>query len=152
MRVSTDPADPIQDTETVEAAEARVASQYENALKMVALKQLEPAKDALQRLLQEPLLTGQVASGNLTMMRQLRFVALKNLAALLAAEDADPSRARALDLYTEAANLDGGDLLLWNKLGLLVRSGPVLRYDACRPCAVSSDEHSRRTSTCTSTH
>lgn len=74
---------------------------------------------ALQRLLEEPLLTGQIASGNLTMMRQLRFLVLKNLAGLLAVESQD-RRMEALGLYSEAAALDGGDLMLWNKLGLLV--------------------------------
>ncbi len=80
---------------------------------------------ALQQLLEEPLLTGKIASGNLTMMRQLRFLVLKNLAALLAAEGKD-RHMEALGLYSEAAALDGGDLMLWSKLGLLVWRGCMM--------------------------
>ena len=45
---------------------------------------------------------------------------LKNLAAVLAAEEG--TAAQALGLYGEAATLDGGDIVLWNRMGTLVRA------------------------------
>ncbi len=43
---------------------------------------------------------------------------LKNLAAVLAAEEG--TAAQALGLYGQAAMLDGGDIVLWNRMGSLV--------------------------------
>ena len=43
---------------------------------------------------------------------------LKNLAAVLAAEEG--TAAQALALYGEAAMLDDGDIVLWNRMGALV--------------------------------
>ena len=45
---------------------------------------------------------------------------LKNLAAVLAAEDG--TAAQALGLYGQAATLDAGDIVLWNRMGALVRA------------------------------
>ena len=56
-------------------------------------------------------------------LRQVRFLVLKNLAAALAAEDG--TAAQALGLYGQAALLDGGDIVLWNRMGTLV-CGPTL--------------------------
>ena len=44
---------------------------------------------------------------------------LKNLAAVLAEEAG--SAAEALRLYGEAVQLDAGDIVLWNRMGTLVR-------------------------------
>ena len=52
---------------------------------------------------------------------QLRYLVLKNLASLLAAEDA--SAPRALSLYAQALMLDDGDSVVWNHMGTLV--GPA---------------------------
>ena len=49
---------------------------------------------------------------------------LKNLAAVLAAEEG--TAAQALGLYGQAAMLDGGDIVLWNRMGTLVRVCIVL--------------------------
>ena len=49
---------------------------------------------------------------------QLRYLVLKNLASLLAAEDA--SAPRALSLYAQALMLDDGDSVVWNHMGTLV--------------------------------
>ena len=53
--------------------------------------------------------------------RQLSYGTLfsKNLASLLAAEDA--SAPRALSLYAQALMLDDGDSVVWNHMGTLVR-------------------------------
>ena len=51
---------------------------------------------------------------------QLRYLVLKNLASLLAAEDA--SAPRALSLYAQALMLDDEDSVVWNHMGTLVRS------------------------------
>ena len=51
---------------------------------------------------------------------QLRYLVLKNLASLLAAEDA--SAPRALSLYAQALMLDDGDSVVWNHMGTLVRA------------------------------
>lgn len=44
---------------------------------------------------------------------------MKNLAAVLAEDDS--TAAEALKLYGEAAQLDNGDIVLWNRMGTLVR-------------------------------
>ena len=49
----------------------------------------------------------------------MRFLVLKNLAAVLAEEPG--SAEKALGLYGDAAQLDGGDIVLWNRMGTLVR-------------------------------
>ena len=52
------------------------------------------------------------------MSAQVRFLVLKNLAAVLAEDNG--SAAEALGLYGAAAQLDGGDIVLWNRMGSLV--------------------------------
>ena len=48
----------------------------------------------------------------------VRYVVLKNLAILLAKRQA--TAAKALDLFTEAAMIDGSDVLVWNHFSSLV--------------------------------
>ena len=48
----------------------------------------------------------------------VRYVVLKNLAILLAKRQA--TAAKALDLFTEAAIIDGSDVLVWNHFSSLV--------------------------------
>lgn len=74
---------------------------------------------AFEVLLQEPLLATPRKVGRPTLPAQVRFLALKNLAALLAADDA--TAPRALELYAEALRLDAGDVVLWHRMGVLVR-------------------------------
>lgn len=50
--------------------------------------------------------------------KQLKHLALKNLAALLA--EGDESAMRALQLYGQALLLDDGDAVVWNRMGTLV--------------------------------
>lgn len=79
---------------------------------------------ALEGLLQEPSLSAEattVSSGGSASALQLRFLVLKNLAALLAEDDS--SAAEALRLYGEAAALEQDDVILWNRMGTLVRTG-----------------------------
>lgn len=49
----------------------------------------------------------------------MRFLTLKNLAALLAGSDV--TAPRALRLYAAALQLDAGDVVLWHRMGTLVR-------------------------------
>lgn len=49
---------------------------------------------------------------------QLRYLVMRNLANLLAGEDA--SAPRALSLYAQALMLDNGDSVVWNHMGTLV--------------------------------
>lgn len=49
---------------------------------------------------------------------QLRYLVLRNLANLLALEDA--TAPRALSLYAQALMLDKGDSAVWNHMGTLV--------------------------------
>ena len=74
---------------------------------------------AFEALLQEPLLAVPSKAGRPTLPALVRFLALKNLAALLAADDA--TAPRALELYAEALRLDAGDTVLWHRMGVLVR-------------------------------
>ena len=74
---------------------------------------------AFEALLQEPLLAAPCKVGRPTLPAQVRFLALKNLAALLAPDDA--TAPRALQLYVEALRLDAGDVVLWHHTGVLVR-------------------------------
>lgn len=50
---------------------------------------------------------------------QIKFLALKNLAGSLALQGGTATE--ALRLYAQAAALDGGDIVLWNRMGKLVR-------------------------------
>ncbi len=59
---------------------------------------------------------------------QLRYLVLKNLANLLASDDA--AAARALQLFAQALMLDDGDAVVWNHMGTLV-SCHSLRPLAC---------------------
>ena len=65
---------------------------------------------------------------------QLRYLVLKNLASLLAAEDA--SAPRALSLYAQALMLDDGDSVVWNHMGTLV--GPAFNASPHRILLVLS--------------
>jgi len=53
---------------------------------------------------------------------QLRYLVLKNLASLLAGDDA--SAPRALSLYAQALMLDDGNSAVWNHMGTLVSLFP----------------------------
>ncbi|KAK9841857.1 hypothetical protein WJX81_007591 [Elliptochloris bilobata] len=103
--------------ETIEAAEARIAASYENALQLLQAQDTGAAKAALDALLKEPLLATPAKGGWPALPAQVRFLALKNLAALLAVDDA--TAPRALRLYAEALRLDAGDVVLWHRLGTL---------------------------------
>ncbi len=78
----------------------------------------------MEALLEEPLLKDTL----LASAAQLRYLVLKNLAALLAdTADADDARAalaamRAMQLYGQALLLDDGDAVVWNRMGTLVWS------------------------------
>ena len=81
------------------------------------------AQNILEALLEEPLLKDT----SLASAAQLRYLVLKNLAALLAdtadADDASAAAAamRAVQLYGQALLLDDGDAVVWNRMGTLVR-------------------------------
>ena len=68
---------------------------------------------------------------------QVRFLVLKNLAAVLAEEDG--SAGEALALYGEAAALDGGDIVLWNRMGTLARSEALILRPEVLPSMQSWD-------------
>jgi len=59
------------------------------------------------------------AAGGPSLAAQIKFLALKNLAGSLAA--AAGTAPEALRLYGQAAALDAGDIVLWNRMGALVR-------------------------------
>ena len=61
---------------------------------------------------------GKAASISAASASQLRYLVLRNLASLLAGEDA--SAPRALSLYAQALMLDEGDSVVWNHMGTLV--------------------------------
>lgn len=65
------------------------------------------------------LYTISLAYCTVLLISQVRFLVLKNLAAVLAEDDS--TAADALKLYGEAAQLDNGDIVLWNRMGTLVR-------------------------------
>jgi hypothetical protein len=78
---------------------------------------------ALEVLLGDPLLAVPRSGGRPALAAQVRFLVLKNLAALLAGRDATARRAVAL--YVEALQLDAGDVVLWHRTGTLVRPWPA---------------------------
>lgn len=93
------------------------------------------AQAAFEALLQEPLLAMPSKVGRPTLPAQVRFLALKNLAALLAADDA--TAPRALELYAEALRLDAGDTVLWHRMGVLVRCPGARLIAPDLPCKPS---------------
>ncbi len=74
-----------------------------------------------EELLNETLIHngGKAASISAASASQLRYLVLRNLASLLAGEDA--SAPRALSLYAQALMLDDRDSVVWNHMGTLVR-------------------------------
>jgi hypothetical protein len=79
------------------------------------------AQDVLEKLLAHPLVAAAAggAVGGSALMCQIRFLVLRNLAELLAVDDA--SALRALHLFGSAGQLDGDDIVLWDRMGTLVR-------------------------------
>jgi hypothetical protein len=84
----------------------------------------------LEGLLDDPILEvlaegadGQKRGRGTALGAQLRFLVLKNLAALLAARDEDAPH--ALELYAQALSLDQEDIVLWNRMGTLVSPSQV---------------------------
>lgn len=92
-------------------------------------------QDALHRLLTDAMLQAHsYPAANCQLpgkLVQVRYVVLKNLAILLAKRQA--TAAKALDLFTEAAMIDGSDVLVWNHFSSLVC--PL--ESACSMCAVT---------------
>ena len=94
---------------------------------MAALTMKQPDKSIVmvqvvfEGLLKETLIHngGKAASISAASASQLRYLVLRNLASLLAGEDA--SAPRALSLYAQALMLDDRDSVVWNHMGTLVR-------------------------------
>lgn len=80
----------------------------------------EMLQAAFEGLLKEALLHdgNKGASISAASASQLRYLVLKNLASLLAGDDA--SAPRALSLFGQALMLDDGDPVVWNQMGSLV--------------------------------
>jgi hypothetical protein len=83
----------------------------------------------LEPLLGEPILqlpTAGQADKTLsaTFAYQLRFLVIKNLAAIIAASP-HANRNKALELYHEALTMDREDIVIWNRMGSLVSNSTV---------------------------
>eukprot|EP00884_Botryococcus_braunii_P017453 jgi/Botrbrau1/4391/Bobra.105_2s0037.1 len=109
--------------ESLEAQEIRVSKAYENALQLIHRGCTEEAQVILKRLLQEPILQLDTTDGSdravtTTFPYQLRFVVIKNLAAILASAGHE-DQCGALELFHEALTMEPGDIVIWNRMGSL---------------------------------
>ncbi|CAM6113955.1 unnamed protein product [Calypogeia fissa] len=108
---------------TKEAQEACLAQTYQEALSDLQGGNLGKARQLLESILQDPIIL-QAATANeknstgLSPMLQLRFSTLKNLAETLYKQD-KKYHSDALGYYLQAAAIDRGDSVLWNRLGTL---------------------------------
>ncbi|KAG0581073.1 hypothetical protein KC19_4G222800 [Ceratodon purpureus] len=115
---SRDFAEPLAPTK--EAQESRLTQMYGEALSCLQYGQIENAQKLFQSILQDPIsIKAQVepVSGSNTML-QLRYSALKNLAETYSMQGSD-HHGEAVDCFLQAAEIDGKDVVLWNRLGTL---------------------------------
>ncbi|GFZ08499.1 tetratricopeptide repeat (TPR)-like superfamily protein [Actinidia rufa] len=105
---------------TKEAQEFHLSQTYHEGLLKLEAKEFEKARELLESVLKDPLISGaQVDSnGSDGHLLQLRFLALKNLASVFLQQGAAHYES-ALCCYLQAVEIDTKDSVVWNQLGTL---------------------------------
>ena len=109
----------------MEAEESAIRLKVENGLKHIRDGDRARGKEAFEEVLKNDLKSSKT-------IKQLRFVAARNLAKALEEESTNVEvekddekrrklRARALELYVEAVDFDAKDVVVWHRLGTLAQ-------------------------------
>ncbi|MQM21597.1 hypothetical protein Taro_054641 [Colocasia esculenta] len=103
-----------------EAQEFHLSQTYHDGLLKLQAKDYVKACELLEAVLKDPLITDAQISGNASdgHLLQLRFLALKNLAAVFLQQGAKHYDS-ALQCYLQAVEIDSKDSVVWNQLGTL---------------------------------
>ncbi|GKV09994.1 hypothetical protein SLEP1_g21423 [Rubroshorea leprosula] len=105
---------------TKEAQEFHLTQNYHDGLLKLEAKEYEKARELLEAVLKDPLISeaqvdGNDADGHLL---QLKFLALKNLATVFLQQGSSHYEG-ALHCYLQAVEIDTKDSVVWNQLGTL---------------------------------
>ncbi|KAL8113567.1 calcineurin-binding protein 1 [Apium graveolens] len=105
---------------TKEAQEFHLSQTYHEGLRKLQSKDYEKARELLEEVLKDPILSSvqddvSATDGHLL---QLRFLALKNLATVFLQQGCN-FHENALRCYLQAVEIDSKDSVVWNQLGTL---------------------------------
>ncbi|CBI20600.3 unnamed protein product, partial [Vitis vinifera] len=105
---------------TKEAQEFHLSQTYHEGLRKLQAKEYEKARELLEAVLKDPLISKAQVDSNATdgHLLQLRFLVLKNLATVFLQQGSDHYE-RALSCYLQAVEIDTKDSVVWNQLGTL---------------------------------
>ncbi|TKY74519.1 Calcineurin-binding protein cabin-1 [Spatholobus suberectus] len=105
---------------TKEAQEFHLSQTYHEGLLKLQAKEYEKARELLESVLKDPLIANAQVDGSASdgHLLQLRFLALKNLAAVFL-QQGSTHYENALRCYLQAVEIDSKDSVVWNQLGTL---------------------------------
>ncbi|XP_011081728.1 uncharacterized protein LOC105164707 [Sesamum indicum] len=105
---------------TKEAQEFHLSQLYHDGLLKLQAKDYEKARELLELVLKDPLVTNAQVENNASdgHLLQLRFLALKNLATVFLQQGPSYYES-ALHCYLQAVEIDSKDSVIWNQLGTL---------------------------------
>ncbi|XP_061369574.1 calcineurin-binding protein 1 [Gastrolobium bilobum] len=112
---------------TKEAQEFHLSQTYHEGLLKLQAKEYEKARELLESVLKDPLIANAQVDSSASdgHLLQLRFLALKNLAAVFL-QQGSTHYENALHCYLQAVEIDSKDSVVWNQLGTLSCSMGVL--------------------------
>ncbi|XVF35387.1 hypothetical protein REPUB_Repub18cG0141300 [Reevesia pubescens] len=105
---------------TKEAQESHLTQTYHDGLLKLQAKEYEKARELLESVLKDPLISNAQVDSNTTdgHLLQLKFLALKNLASVFLQQGSSHYES-ALRCYLQAVEIDNKDSVVWNQLGTL---------------------------------
>ncbi|XAR70823.1 hypothetical protein NMG60_11027828 [Bertholletia excelsa] len=105
---------------TKEAQEFHISQIYHEGLLKLQAKEYEKARELLESVLKDPLMSNARvdSNGSDSHLLQLRFLALKNLATAFL-QQGSAQYENALRCYLQAVEIDNKDSVVWNQLGTL---------------------------------
>ncbi|XP_029126725.1 calcineurin-binding protein 1 isoform X2 [Cajanus cajan] len=105
---------------TKEAQEFHLSQTYHEGLLKLQTKEYEKARELLESVLKDPLIANAQVDSSASdgHLLQLRFLALKNLAAVFL-QQGSTYYENALRCYLQAVEIDSKDSVVWNRLGTL---------------------------------
>ncbi|XP_012492972.1 calcineurin-binding protein 1 isoform X1 [Gossypium raimondii] len=105
---------------TKEAQEFHLTQAYHDGLLKLQAKDYEKARELLESVLKDPLISNAEVDNNTTdgHLLQLKFLVLKNLATVFLQQGSGHYES-ALRCYLQAVEIDNKDSVVWNQLGTL---------------------------------
>ncbi|XP_059645535.1 calcineurin-binding protein 1 isoform X2 [Cornus florida] len=105
---------------TKEVQEFHLSQTYQEGLKKLEAKEYEKARELLESVLKDPLISSAQVESSASdgHLLQLRFLALKNLATVFLQQGSNHYE-NALHCYLQAVEIDAKDSVVWNQLGTL---------------------------------